>query len=515
MLSTGPASSRMNAPDDVGAPEQLDVASLKWLLDRVAGCRVACVGDLMVDRFVYGEVTRISPEAPIPVLRRTTERTMLGAAGNVARNVVALGGSAALAGLIGADAHGADVLRLVGDEPSIEGYLITDPERTTTLKSRFVSGAQQLLRVDLDESRPATGEAEDRLIRTVRGLAQDCAVILMSDYGKGVVTDAVIAACRAAARASGARLVVDSKARSFARYGAVDLIKPNALELANATGLPTGSDAEVEAALSHALALCDAHAILVTRAAKGMSLAVRGRAIRHFPTLPREVFDVSGAGDTALAALGLALAADAPIEDGVAFAQLAAAVAVNKVGTATVAPEELVEAVINARYTPMEAKIVNAQRMVQETERWRVKGLRIGFTNGCFDVLHKGHIAYLAEARTWCDRLIVGLNSDSSIKALKGLGRPVNNLDSRALVLAGLQSVDLVVPFEDATPTKLIQAARPDVLVKGDYVRDQVVGGDLVEAWGGEVRLAKVVEGYSTTAAIARMAQADSGRAQA
>jgi D-beta-D-heptose 7-phosphate kinase/D-beta-D-heptose 1-phosphate adenosyltransferase len=486
----------------------MDLSALQHLLGLVPGRRVACVGDLMVDRFVYGEVTRVSPEAPIPVLARTRDLVMLGAAGNVARNVAALGGSVALAGVVGGDPEAGEALRLVGEELGVEGYLVTDPERPTTLKTRFISGGQQLLRVDMETSRPVSGAVEQRLIRTVHDLVQGCGVILLSDYGKGVVTDAVIAACREAAAAAGAKLVVDSKARSFGRYGAVDLIKPNASELANATDLPTSSDAEVEAALVRALELWETKAILVTRAGKGMSLAVRGRPVRHFPTQPREVFDVSGAGDTTLAALGLALAADAPIEDAIAFAQLAAGVAVSKVGTATVSPEELVEAVITAHMAPAEAKVATVQRLADEVARWRVKGLRVGFTNGCFDILHKGHVAYLAQARSWCDRLVVGLNSDDSVRALKGEGRPVNDLESRALVLAGLGSVDLVVPFEDATPIKLIEAARPDVLVKGaDYAEDQVVGGDLVKSWGGEVRLAQLVDGYSTTAAIARMTQ--------
>jgi D-beta-D-heptose 7-phosphate kinase/D-beta-D-heptose 1-phosphate adenosyltransferase len=360
------------------------------------------------------------------------------------------------------------------------------------------------------------GDVEQQLIATIRKLAPGCGVILLSDYGKGVVTDAVIAACREAAQASGGKVVVDSKARSFGRYGAVDLIKPNAAELANATDLPTGTDAEVEAALARALELWETRAILVTRAAKGMSLAVRGLPVRHFPTHPREVFDVSGAGDTTLAALGLALAAGADIDDAIAFAQLAAGVAVSKVGTATVAPEELIEAVISAHLAPAEAKIATVQRMVEEVARWRAKGLRVGFTNGCFDILHKGHVAYLAQARSWCDRLIVGLNSDESVRALKGEGRPVNDLESRALVLAGLGSVDLVAPFEESTPIRLIEAARPDVLVKGaDYSEDQVVGGDLVKSWGGEVKLAQLVDGYSTTAAIARINRGKSSKEQA
>ena len=489
----------------------MDLSALQHLLGLVPGRRVACVGDLMVDRFVYGEVTRVSPEAPIPVLARSHELMMLGGAGNVARNVAALGGVVALAGLIGDDAEAREAQWLVGEEAGVEGWLVTDAERPTTLKTRFVSGGQQLLRVDLEASRPVAGEVEQTLIRSIGELAAGCGVILLSDYGKGVVTDAVIGACREAARSTGARLVVDSKARAFGRYGAVDLIKPNAAELANATDLPTGTDAEVEAALARGLELWETRAILVTRAAKGLSLAVRGEPVRHFPTQPREVFDVSGAGDTTLAALGLALAAEAPIEDAIGFAQLAAGVAVSKVGTATVTPEELIEAVISAHMAPAEAKVATVQRLVDEVARWRVKGLRVGFTNGCFDILHKGHVAYLAQARSWCDRLIVGLNSDESVRALKGDGRPVNDLESRALVLAGLGSVDLVVPFEEATPLKLIEAARPDVLIKGaDYSEDQVVGGDLVKSWGGEVKLARLVDGYSTTAAIARMSKGKS-----
>ncbi|HEY8574695.1 D-glycero-beta-D-manno-heptose 1-phosphate adenylyltransferase [Phenylobacterium sp.] len=485
----------------------MDLSALQHLLEQVPGKRVLCVGDLMVDRFVYGEVSRVSPEAPIPVLARKRELVMLGGAGNVARNVAALGGSVALVGLIGGDAEGNEAQRLVGEEAGVEGYLVTDSSRPTTLKTRFVSSGQQLLRVDTEESRPVTADCEQRLVRTIRDAADGAGVILLSDYGKGVVTDAVIAACHDAAKA-GAKVVVDSKARSFARYGEIDLVKPNDLELAHATDLPTGTDEEVEAAAARALELWATKAVMVTRGAKGVSLAVRGQPVRHVPTVAREVFDVSGAGDTTLAALGLALAADSGLEEAIAFAQLAAGVAVGKAGTATVSPEELVEAAISAHIAPAEAKVATLQRLVDEVARWRAKGLRVGFTNGCFDILHKGHVAYLGQARAWCDRLIVGLNSDASVRALKGEGRPVNDLESRALVLAGLGSVDLVVPFEDPTPVKLIEAARPDVLIKGaDYAESEVVGGDLVKSWGGEVKLAPIVEGYSTTAAIQRMSK--------
>ena len=432
---------------------------------------------------------------------------MLGGAGNVARNVAALGGDVALVGLVGGDSEGHEALRLIGDKTGIEGFLVTDPARPTTLKTRFVSGGQQLLRVDLEASIPAVGDVEQRLVRTVRDVAKGAGVVLISDYGKGVVTDAVIAA----AREAGCMVIVDSKARSFLRYGAVDVIKPNAGELAYATGLPTSTNPEIEAALAHALSLCEARAILVTRAAKGISLAVRGEAVRHFPGVPRDVFDASGAGDTTIAALGLALAAGTPVGQAIAFAMLASGVAVGKAGTATVLPEELIEASLTAHMAPAEGKIVTPQRMADEIARWRAKGLRIGFTNGCFDILHKGHVSYLNQARTWCDRLVVGLNSDRSVRALKGEGRPVNDLEGRAMVLAGLGAVDLVVPFDEDTPIRLIEAARPEVLIKGaDYSEDQVVGGEFVKSYGGEVRLAQIVDGYSTTAAIARMSAKES-----
>jgi len=482
----------------------MDLARLQNLLTAVAGVRVACVGDVMVDRFVYGEVSRTSPEAPIPVLHRAREQAMLGAAGNVARNVAALGGMAALAGLVGDDAAAGEALGMIGAEERIEGYLVAEKDRPTTVKTRYVAAGQQLLRVDAEDSRPVGEEAASKLLSAIKHAAEGAGAILLSDYGKGAVTPAVIEACQA----SGARLIVDSKSRTFERYGAADVIKPNAAELARATDLPTDTDEDVEAALAKALELSAARAVLVTRSAKGMSLAVRGEPVCHFTGRAREVFDVSGAGDTALAALGLALAAGAPWQDAIEFALLASGVVVGKRGTATCSPEELIEAEITAHMAPAEAKIVTPGQMAARVARWREQGLKVGFTNGCFDILHKGHVAYLAQARSWCDRLIVGLNSDRSVRALKGEGRPVNDLESRALVLAGLAGVDLVAPFDEETPLALIEAARPEVIIKGaDYTEDQVVGGDLVKGWGGEVKLAPIVEGYSTTAAIARMTE--------
>jgi D-beta-D-heptose 7-phosphate kinase/D-beta-D-heptose 1-phosphate adenosyltransferase len=486
----------------------MDLISLQSLLSAAREAKVACVGDLMIDRFVYGEVSRISPEAPIPVMSRARESVMLGAAGNVARNTAAIGAATRLVGVVGDDEAGREALRLLGHESGIEGFLVTAAKRPTTVKTRFISGNQQLLRVDQETTAAIGGEIEANLVRAIADAAQGAGAILLSDYGKGVVTPAVIEACHAAAAREGAVLIVDSKARSFNRYGPADVVKPNAAELAHATDLPTASDADVAAAIARALELSPCKAVLVTRAADGMSLGARGRAVAHHRRPAPQVFDTSGAGDTALAALGVAFAAGEVIDDAVAFALLASHVVVQKAGTATVTPDELVEAEVAEHQAPAEAKIATPERMRREVAGWRRLGLRVGFTNGCFDIIHRGHVAYLAQARAWCDRLIVGLNSDRSVRALKGEGRPVNDLESRALVLGGLGSVDLVVPFDEDTPMALIEGARPDVLIKGaDYAKAEVVGHAEVESWGGEVKLAPIVEGYSTTAAIAKMSR--------
>lgn len=477
----------------------LDLGALQTLLERVRGLTVACVGDLMLDRYVHGEVSRISPEAPIPVLKTQRTVAMPGAVGNVARNVAALGGHARLGGVTGDDTAGRELDALLAAEARVEGFLSRPPGAATTVKTRFVAAGQQLLRLDEEQARVGAFDEFD--------VFSNCFAILLSDYAKGVVGDALIARALGAGQATGAPVIVDPKGRDFARYGAVDLIKPNASELAAATGLPVGTDAEVEAALSHLLAGIAARAVVVTRAGKGMTLMRRGETAVHFPGRAREVYDVSGAGDTSLAAIGLALGAGASLEEAVQFAILASGVVVGKAGTAVVTPAELIDAEMSGRAHAAHAKVAALDDLADEVEGWRRQGLRVGFTNGCFDILHRGHVAYLEQARGWCDRLIVALNTDASVRRLKGEGRPVNDLDSRAAVLGGLAAVDRVTSFDDATPIALIERLRPDVLIKGsDYTREGVVGGDLVESWGGEVRLAEFRDGFSTTRTIEKLA---------
>nr|WP_314436281.1 D-glycero-beta-D-manno-heptose 1-phosphate adenylyltransferase [uncultured Brevundimonas sp.] len=459
--------------------------------------KIACVGDLMLDRYVYGEVSRISPEAPIPVLRARRTTAMPGGVGNVARNVAALGGLAQLGAVAGDDAAGAELRDLIAAEDRIADFISRPFGAATIVKTRFVAAGQQLLRLDDDAAHVSISDS---------GAFSEASAILLSDYAKGVVSDDLISAALAAAQANGAPVVVDPKGRDFARYGAVDVIKPNASELAGATGLPVETDAEIEAALAILLAQTTARAVIVTRAGKGMSLARRDGSVQHFPGRAREVFDVSGAGDTVLASLGLALGAGVSLETAVQFAILASGVVVGKSGTAVVTPTELIDAELSQHAVAAQAKVTPLDELAAEVEAWRRQGLKVGFTNGCFDILHRGHVAYLAQARSWCDRLVVALNTDASVKALKGEGRPVNDLDSRAVVIGALSSVDRVTSFGDPTPIALIERLRPDVLIKGsDYTREGVVGGDLVESWGGVVRLADFKDGFSTTRTIEKM----------
>lgn len=484
----------------------MDLSDLQRILEGIAKAKVLCLGDVMIDRFVYGDVARISPEGPIPVLSRSSQAVMLGAAGNVARNVAALGAHAVLVGVVGDDQTAGEFDQLVAGEARLSGRLVPEAGRRTTVKTRFVAGGQQLLRVDEEDAYAVSSETCASLAAQISETV-DASVLMISDYAKGVVTAEVVEACLGAAKARGIPVIVDPKGRSFAKYGEVDLIKPNAKELALVVDLPVGTDAEAEVALAKALSECSAKAILVTRSEKGMSLAVRGEPVRHFKAAPKAVFDVSGAGDTCLAALGCALSAGHGLVEAAELALLASSLVVGKPGTAVITPAELIEGELSAHLTPVEAKVTSLNRAVAVVEAWRESGLKVGFTNGCFDILHRGHVTYLADARRNCDRLIVALNTDASVKRLKGDSRPVNGLESRALVMASLASVDLVIPFDEDTPLSLIEALRPDVLLKGaDYTEEQVVGAKEVRAYGGEVRLVELVDGYSTTAAIRRMA---------
>lgn len=481
-------------------------ASLTRHIEPMTRLKLLCVGDLMLDHFIYGTVERISPEAPIPVLKVTREVRMLGGAGNVARNATSMGASVSLVAAVGDDGAGRDAERLVAAEPGLTGNLIVVRERPTTVKMRYVAHGQQLLRTDREETRPFSDAEQHRLMRIIESEVGEASVVVVSDYGKGVVGSAVAVHAIAAAKAAGKPVIVDTKASDLSAFRGASLATPNARELGAASRMPVVSDLEVEAAAARLAADFGLEGVVVTRSERGMMVLARGQRAVHLPAEAREVFDVSGAGDTVLAVLALALGAGAALSEAAMLANTAAGIVVGKAGTAVVHPDELMRALRSSEMKSAQDKIVSLDGAVSLTEAWRAKRLTVGFTNGCFDLLHPGHVSLLTQARANCDRLIVGLNTDASVRKLKGEGRPVNSELARAVVLAALETVDAVVLFADETPIKLIEAIGPDVLVKGaDYTVDKVVGADIVAARGGRVVLAELVPGQSTTGLIQRM----------
>jgi len=465
-----------------------------------------CIGDLMYDRFVYGDVGRISAEAPIQVLRVSHENAMLGGVGNAARNVVALGARCVLVAVVGDDVAGTQICTLAESEDGLEPRLVVEADRKSTVKTRYIADGQQLLRADEEVTSPLAADTSKQLIETTDEVLKDVDVVVLSDYAKGVLGDELLAVLIAKARSAGVPVIADPKRRDFATYTGVSVLKPNEAELAAATGMPCSSDDEVAAAAHSAMANCGFSAVLISRSKKGMSLIESNAEPLHLPARALEVFDVSGAGDTVVAATAVAMAAGADLSAAAQLANVAGGVVVGKVGTAVVSRDELASALMEAEVLSSESKVVSTRAASDTVDRWKAQGLRVGFTNGCFDLLHPGHVSLLGEARSSCDRLIVGLNSDDSVRRLKGDDRPVQNETARAMVLASLSTVDLVVLFGEDTPLQLIETLKPDVLVKGsDYKVDEVVGADFVKSYGGEVRLAKIVPGHSSSDVIARM----------
>ena len=476
-------------------------------IEALAGTPVMCVGDVMLDRFVYGSVERISPEAPVPVLRIGRHATMLGGAGNVAANLEALGCALRFLSVVGDDDAGATILRRLVEAGFADScHIVTEHGRQTSEKTRFLAHNQQLLRTDSEVVADISPESQESLLTAARALLPEVGAVILSDYGKGVLTAEVTQALILAARAAGKPVIVDPTGSDYRRYRGADMVTPNRRELAQASGLPVSGDAEIAAAANRLIEACGLGAMVVTRSEEGLSVVTRDGRITHLSAEAREVFDVSGAGDTVIATLAAAIGVGMPLEGAARLANLAAGVVVGKLGTAVVRRSELLAALHHQEWSAGEAKVLPLEGAVDRVERWRRQSRRIGFTNGCFDLLHPGHISLLQQARATCDRLVVGLNSDESVRRLKGESRPVQSELARATVLASLASVDLVVIFGEDTPLALIQALRPDVLVKGaDYTVDRVVGADLVQSYGGRVVLADLAAGHSTTNTIARM----------
>ena len=475
------------------------------VIERLALARVGCAGDVMLDRFVSGTVERISPEAPIPVLTITGEEAMLGGAGNVARNVAALGARVHFAAVVGADAEGDEIRTLLSRLSAVGARLVVDASRPTTLKTRFVAAGQQILRADRESTRPLDDAVRGVLAESVAAFLGACDVLVLSDYAKGTLAGGLAARLIGAAKRRALPVIVDPKGADYAIYAGCDVIAPNRRELGQALGRPLAAGEE-EAAARALIARFGFGAVLVTLGAEGMLLVPSTDAAIRLAAQAREVFDVSGAGDTVVATLAAAIASGAPLATAADLANIAAGIVVGKVGTAVATIPDLTLALRERNLACDAAKVLRIDALLEALARWRRKGLRIGFTNGCFDLLHPGHLSLLNQAKAACDRLIVGLNSDASVARLKGADRPVQGEQARALVLASLAAVDAVILFAEDTPMALIEAIRPDVLVKGaDYRREDVVGADLVEGYGGRVLLAALADGYSTSDTLARI----------
>lgn len=472
------------------------------------------VGDLILDRFVHGVIERISPEAPIPVLHGRGETVALGGAGNVVSNIVALGGRAVCVSVCGNDAAGADVVRLLGKLGVDGGAIARESGRMTSSKSRFSALNQQVLRFDEEEIRALDESERAALIERFRAGLALADIVILSDYGKGVLLEGVAGELIELCRKAGKSVLVDPKGRDYARYAGASAVTPNRKELGEAVGRTVFSDVEVEAAARELIAAHGFEFIVATRSEKGMSV-VDAAGAHHISTQAREVFDVSGAGDTVIATFALALAAGGDRAAAATIANAAAGVVVGKRGTASLSVEELSGALMRSQSAVVRKDaVLDAAAALRMVQSWRREGLSVGFTNGCFDILHAGHVSLLHAARAQCDRLVLGLNSDASVRRLKGEGRPVNDQHDRACVLAALASVDAVIVFEEDTPLKLIETLKPDILVKGaDYTVEQVVGHEVVQAYGGRVVLVDLVAGKSTTGTIGKLrAGSDTGK---
>ncbi|MEQ8193126.1 MAG: D-glycero-beta-D-manno-heptose-7-phosphate kinase [Rhodospirillales bacterium] len=476
------------------------------LIGSLRNANVLCIGDVMLDRFVSGNVERISPEAPIPVLRIESETAMLGGAGNVVRNLAALGARVHVVGLIGKDGAGAEIRSLLRALKTVKATLLTEPARQSAIKTRYLAGAQQLMRADRETVAPIDVKTRKDVLKAANEALKNSAVLVLSDYGKGMLTDGIAKELIAAARKAKVPVIVDPKSTSYADYAGASVITPNRQELRRASGRAVDSDKAVIAAAKSLIKKHRLGAVLATRSRDGMTLiAANGKPV-HLATEARDVFDVSGAGDTVVAALAAGLSVGAALEDAARIANAAAGIVVGKVGTATANAEEIVAALHHQTLSDAEAKVFALESLLDRIDLWRRRGWRVGFTNGCFDLLHPGHVSLLKQARNACDRLIVALNADTSVARLKGAGRPVQNEAARAAVLASLADVDAVTIFSEDTPLKLIEKIRPDVLIKGaDYTRATVVGADVVERHGGKVFLAELVPGQSTSATIKKL----------
>jgi len=467
---------------------------------------ILVIGDLMIDHYLWGSTNRISPEAPVQVVDVKKETTVLGGAGNVVNNLVSLGADVMVISVVGEDPVSTELTQMLEDI-NVRHYLICDENRKTTKKSRIIASAQQIIRYDQESKEDISPESEALITMGLLNIISQFDVILVSDYGKGVITDSLMSKIIFCASGIDTKVLVDPKGEDYSKYIGSYLLTPNKKEAQEATNIDICDDASLKIALKKLHNTACLQVPMITLSEDGIAILDENDNVIIKPTVAREVFDVTGAGDTVLASLGYCLAKGDNIVEAMEFSNLAAGVVVGKIGSATATIEEIEEYKSSLHKSSIESHIKTFEEIEQTVTRLKKQNKKIVFTNGCFDILHKGHVQYLDKAKSFGDVLILGLNSDASVSALKGPNRPINNEDDRGYILAALESVDYVVKFTDDTPLSLIEIVQPDILVKGgDYEGKKIVGSEIAK----ELKLVQFVDGKSTTKTIEKIQACES-----
>jgi len=461
---------------------------------------ILVVGDLMIDHYLWGSCERISPEAPVQVVDIAKETTVLGGAGNVVNNLKALGANVSVSSVMGDDDNGKELVKMLHDIDVNTQNLIIEKNRKTSKKSRVIAVSQQILRYDKESKEDILKESAQKILDSLETSIENYDIVILSDYGKGVLTEEVSQGIIQLASKHNVKVLVDPKGKDFTKYQGAYLLTPNKKEAVLATGIDIKDEESLKKALLKLKNDCDLDVSLITLSEDG--IATYEKEVKVFPTVAKEVFDVTGAGDTVIASIAFALSIGKSLEETAAFANLAAGVVVGKIGSATVTIDEIEDYEASLHKSTSDAHIKSFGDINAIVQRYKQNGKKIVFTNGCFDILHVGHVKYLQIAKSFGDVLIVGLNSDESVSRLKGPSRPVNPAEDRAYLLAALEAVDFVVPFESDTPFELIKMIEPDVLVKGgDYEGKEVIGTE----FAGELKLVDFVDGKSTTKTIQKI----------
>ena len=480
--------------------------NIETQLNNIKTKKILVIGDIMLDKYFFGEATRLSPEAPIPILHKKRETVVLGGAANVARNLVRANQNVWIMSVIGKDEEGKQLKAILEENKINTELLITDNTRVTTVKTRMIGpNNAQMLRLDVEDTTPISEEISNTMIKKFEEKVKDFDIILISDYKKGVLSIENTSKLIEIANKFSKKTLIDTKEPSYAKYKNAFLIKPNKTELQNLTKMSVNNDEEIVKAGQELRKQTNAKYVLATRGKEGMTL-IGENNFQHIRGVSKEVYDVSGAGDTVISYLAVGLANNFDIADTARLSNIASSIEVSKMGTYAVSIEEIKEHISKENEVSYDNKMVEVDELVKIIQDEREKGKKIVFTNGCFDIFHVGHARYLKQASTYGDILIVGVNSDSSVKKLKGPERPKKKKKERMELLAGLQCVSYVVKFSEDTPYELIKKLQPDIITKGgDYKPEDVVGKDIVENRGGKVVICKLVEGKSTTSIITKI----------